>query len=89
MTPANRSAVGFTAGPWEVRGSWCVMQCNTPRCVAECGEVHDSEANARLIASAPRLFALAERVAEFFEHTDAPLGIEARAALREAVGDGS
>lgn len=43
-------------------------------------------ANAALIAAAPTLYALAEKVAEHFAGTDAPLGIEARAALASATG---
>lgn len=40
-----------------------------------------------LIAAAPELLALAERVAVFFEHTDAPLGEAARAAIAAARGE--
>ena len=44
------------------------------------------KADARLIAAAPDLYAIVERVAAHFENTDAPLGIDARAALAKARG---
>lgn len=44
----------------------------------------EHEANARLIALAPELLALAERVAGHFENTDAPLGEDARKLLSRA-----
>ena len=47
----------------------------------------DGEANARLISAAPDLYAVAERIAEHFAYTDAPLGIAARAALAKARGE--
>lgn len=43
-------------------------------------------ANALLIAAAPDLLAFVAKVAEGYEHTDAPLGIEARALLAKATG---
>ena len=42
-------------------------------------------ANARLIAAAPELLALAERVAAHFDGTDAPLGEAARAVIHAAT----
>jgi len=43
----------------------------------------EAEANARLIATAPALAALARRVAAHFAGTDAPLGLAAAALLAE------
>lgn len=45
---------------------------------AECPE---RDANARLIAAAPFMYALAEAVADYFADTDAPLGKLARTVL--------
>jgi hypothetical protein len=39
------------------------------------------------IAALPALYDLAERVAEHFDGTDAPLGVLARAALAQARGE--
>jgi hypothetical protein len=47
----------------------------------------DGPFNARLIAQAPAMAAVLEKVAEMYENTDAPLGIEARRILREARGE--
>lgn len=44
-------------------------------------------ANANLIVAAPELYALAVRVAKYFADTDAPLGVEARAAIAKARGE--
>jgi hypothetical protein len=44
-----------------------------------------AQANASLIAAAPDLLAIAQRVAEHFRDTDAPLGIVARAAIAKAT----
>ena len=48
--------------------------------------IDETVANATLIAVSPELYALAEKVAVHFADTDAPLGIEARAALAKAEG---
>jgi hypothetical protein len=45
----------------------------------------DSEADTRLIAAAPDLLDVARRVADYFEHTNAPLGIAAREAIAKAT----
>lgn len=45
-----------------------------------------SRANAYLIAAAPTMYAVLQRVAEHFADTDAPLGAAARAALVKAEG---
>jgi len=43
-----------------------------------------SDADASLIAAAPDLLAVVEAVAKYFADTDAPLGIQARAAIAKA-----
>ena len=43
-----------------------------------------AQANARLIAAAPDAIAVCERVAAFFEGSDAPLGEAARAAIAKS-----
>ena len=45
-----------------------------------------SDADASLIAAAPDLLAVVEAVAKYFADTDAPLGIQARAAIARAKG---
>ena len=74
----------ITAGPWELSREshgLIIYSGNVEVCtVAEID--HDSHgsqaANARLIEAAPDLLALAERVADFWAYTDAPMGKTAR-----------
>ena len=57
--------------------------------VAACGCVNHFSgqvSHCPLHRAAPDLLALAERVAEHFAGTDAPLGDAARAAIRQAKG---
>ena len=88
-----------TPGPWEARGYWSNPNTDTlvwdkeaaichvfPR--SEMGTLNEETrtANARLIAAAPYLLAVVEAVAKYFADTDAPLGIQARAAIARAKG---
>jgi hypothetical protein len=44
-------------------------------------------ANVRLIAAAPEMFAVLQRITAHFENTDAPLGLDAAALVARIVGD--
>lgn len=90
----------FTPGPWTVvlaKGSYqrpalvmagdkTVASCLGNQLEPEATSIGEATANARLIAAAPDLLALAEGVAEYFAGTDAPLGERARAAIAKAEG---
>jgi hypothetical protein len=43
--------------------------------------------NARLIAAAPELYAIVERIAAHFKDTDSPLGMDAAALLQKIDGE--
>jgi hypothetical protein len=60
--------------------------CDDPWRNKACSDAHDAEvkANVRLIAAAPDLAAVLQKVAEHFKDTDAPLGEMAREALKKA-----
>lgn len=80
----------FTRGEWKASGNGVHVGS---RCVAVTDFKRGDEdgyklacAHARLIAAAPELLAIAERVAGLFENTDAPLGIDARQAISKALG---
>ena len=63
----------FTKGEWEVKDRWNVMMGR--RLVANCGGYHsnvepvaeENEANARLIAQAPKLYKFAKSVLSYLE----------------------
>jgi len=89
--PSGRSSsgVGFTPGPWFARGR-SVEAANDPIC--EVGRSKDrarDEADARLIASAPELYACGERLLarldRFVAEVAEPLFTEEREALRAAL----
>jgi hypothetical protein len=52
-------------------------------CRAEYSEIglDEAQANARIIAAAPEMVTLLQRVVEHFRDTDAPLGLDAAALL--------
>lgn len=85
-----------TPGPWEYvgmgNGGWAVRDRRNHATIAVIPAtiLPDSPAerlyNARLIAEAPALLALAERIAAHFADTGSPLGIDARAIIRRARG---
>ncbi len=81
-----------TPGPWRIDpyGLGVVVgpdgfsiQTSGPDCIV--GD-ESSYANARLIAAAPELLAIALSVAAHFEGTDSPLGLAAAAAIQKAEG---
>lgn len=93
-----RSDTKPTAGPWIVEpheehpGCFYISSANAWEMVArlfgiECRPFDSAKANARLIAQAPALLALAEKVAKMHEDTDSPVGIEARTILRSVRGE--
>lgn len=53
--------------------------------LASCVGEPNAAANAKLIAAAPELLALAIRVAANFEGTDAPLGLDAVAVIAKVT----
>lgn len=80
-----------TPGPWTYAGTGGHIGSPDRLRVADVNSLEiDSDtrqANARLIAAAPDLLALAEAVAAHFGGTDAPLGAAARAAIAKAKGE--
>lgn len=91
-TPAART--GYTPGPWKIKRSGCISDSNGDLIATTGYRVavgsDEDDFNARLIAAAPELLALARRVAEAFDGTDAPLGIQARAVIAKALpGEGA
>lgn len=86
---------GWTPGPWRVAplsdypdSTAINVDAGRRGYICEAGHWDNAlaVANARLLASAPELAELAERVAEHFRDTDSPLGEAARAALAKARG---
>lgn len=81
-----------TPGPWHmspnIDGTSDIMSDAAPSkwIAVTPGGAHRCVADARLIAAAPELLAVALRVAEHFQDTDAPLGELARAALLKVQG---
>ena len=82
-----------TPGPWKIvregssEPSPAIILAKYLRVIVDHGEdFGDPSHDARLIAAAPDLLALAVSVAEHFTDTDAPLGIQARTAIARAEG---
>ncbi len=91
-----------TTGPWMHTATGSVMsgkysqpfgvvEAGKPNLICGCfGDVAGgrgvAEANARLMAAAPDLLALAQAVADNFYGQTAPLGVMARAAIAKATG---
>jgi len=75
--PRIKETIMLTSGPF-------VVEHVTP--LDSRGVIVDLPDNAALLGAAPDLLAIARRVAEHFEDTDAPLGIDARAAIAKALG---
>ncbi len=80
------SEAKFTPGEWRAvkrerigDAEWQVCWSDAGECV--CDVVYQ-EADAKLMAASKALHALAMRVAEHFEYTDAPMGVEARRILK-------
>lgn len=81
----------FTPGPWTVDGAgrWALVRGADMAIVATRhrlpGDVH--EANARLIAAAPKMLAALEQVARYCDvDTDPIIRATAMAAIAEATG---
>lgn len=93
---------GHTAGPWSVANDHKfgisldeIPVYDANECIVcgvwEIGDDHNGKpynaiANARLIAAAPELLALAHEVADHFYGQTAPLGMKARALIAKAGG---
>ena len=83
-----------TPGPWHVSQLWAgytgaeIRAGDTKLAILLINghNAEHGEANARLIAAAPDLLAVAQACHRHFADTDAPLGIQARAALNKAFG---
>lgn len=73
-----------TPGPWWLDNNPYAHIRSESGCVW--ADDFKPSANARLICAAPDLLALAHAVAKHFDGTDAPLGIQARAAINAAEG---
>lgn len=82
-----------THGPWHMGTGGLHVYDESGAHIATCAvptgarPFEEYEANARFIAAAPELLAIVERVAAFFDGTDAPLGNDARAAIAKARGE--
>lgn len=97
----NNTTTKHTPGPWQpsksrtnpyaVHAPGGQTRRSSIASVTLYDDCHDeAEANARLIAAAPAMLEVLQRVADHFEDTDAPLGILAHAAIEQATtGDGT
>jgi hypothetical protein len=90
----KQMSAAHTPAPWEAANSdehhWVVSPpLNAPpaecgpwfTAIVQCVDADVEAANARLIAVSPRMYDLIKRIAEHFDGTDAPMGIEAFAIL--------
>ena len=91
----SREDMKHTPGPWNYDRSGYSLYVNSGRELVTAlsmdgKRLETSEANARLIAAAPDLLALAERIARLPEHGHyLALIDEARAAISKATGEKS
>ena len=72
------------------RSRMAMLSCGGRKCAdfTESGATFAEDcANATLAAAAPELLALAQRVAEYFELSDAQLGEDARRLIAKARGE--
>jgi hypothetical protein len=91
----SETTIKHTPGPWEAKKvavlQWSVWRVERriwerPIVNLHHGVADEREGNARLIAAAPDMFAVLQRIAAHFENTDAPLGLDAAALVARIEG---
>lgn len=83
----------FTPGPWRLDASTAGCKeilTSEDQSLAFTDGLNDDEedeANGRLMAAGPEMYAVLQRISEHFRDTDAPLGIDARTLLARIDGE--